>query len=92
MDAYEKQIEEMAKENERLLFQSRAEKIELESRLNMERTWELLEQKQLGISEKGNLDKNVAELQTKLGLIVSEKGLLNQENRELSNEAECLRA
>lgn len=77
MDAYEKQIEEMAKENERLLFQSREEKIELESRLNMERTRELLEEKQLWIFEKGNFDKNVAELQTKLGLIVSENGLLN---------------
>jgi chromosome segregation ATPase len=81
-------------ENERLLVQSRAENVEMQCRLNESkaRTQELLEDKHVWVSENGNLESEVAELQTKLDSIASERRILCQKNRELSTEVESLKA
>lgn len=95
---YDKRITDVSLQNKRVLLQYRAEKIALESKFNYSqaRTQELLgkmeNDKYLWDSEKGNLESIVAELQTKLDSMASERGLLSQKNRELSTEAESFKA
>ena len=94
LSAYKKKIEEMSIESERALLQSRAEKIEMQSMMDEfnSRAQELLEEKHVWLSEKENLENNVAELQTKVESFASERGLLGQKNRELSCEVVSLKS
>ena len=74
------------------------EKMELECQLNDSKamTRELLENFEdnghLWETEKQNLQCNVAELQTKIDSMASERGVLCQKNIKLSREAESLKA
>jgi chromosome segregation ATPase len=91
---YEKKIEDMSALNQRVLL----EKTELESQLNesKERTRALLEkledERNFWVSEKQKLRGNVAELQTKIFSMATERGLLCQKNTALRAEAEYLKA
>lgn len=80
-----------------ILVKYRAEKVELESEFNESkaRCEKLLqkteEDRHLWASEKGNLESNLAQMQTRLGSMASEREL-NKKTRELSTESEFLRA
>jgi len=94
LSSYDKKNEDMSTLNQRVLL----EKNELESQLNdsKARTRELLENfeddRHLWGSEKKKLQANAAELQIKIDSMVTEKGLLCQENIALSNEVESLKS
>jgi chromosome segregation ATPase len=92
------ECEDMSIQNESVLLQYRAEKVELESGLNeskarcQELLQKMVEDRHLWDSEKRNFESNVAELQTRLDSMATENGLLNHQIGELSTEVVSLKA